>query len=157
MFRPIGQVAARLGLRDVGPSGARAWGGHAIRRGGAQLLGVAGVYVRRIQALARHSGGAVLSYLDNAHAESSAALAGETSLRGDVGILCRDFSALRAALQRAPETRRGRQAPALAGRLPVSQRRLPREATSSPGWELSLTSSTLGRPGARSGRCAGGS
>ena len=53
----------KLPLRT--PTGAPAWGGHALRRGGAQFLGASGVDVARIQALARHSSSAILGYLND--------------------------------------------------------------------------------------------
>eukprot|EP00969_Alexandrium_andersonii_P147497 6522243-Alexandrium_andersonii.AAC.1 len=38
-------LAARLHRPAVNPNGTERWGGHALRRGGAQLLGAAGVDV----------------------------------------------------------------------------------------------------------------
>eukprot|EP00969_Alexandrium_andersonii_P153836 6802470-Alexandrium_andersonii.AAC.1 len=51
----IRQAAVYLGLPTLGRFAEPFWGGHALRRGGAQYLGAAGVEVWRIQALARHS------------------------------------------------------------------------------------------------------
>jgi hypothetical protein len=56
-----------LGKPMKSHSGAPSWGGHAMRRGGAQYLAAAGVDIWRIQALARHSSAAVLLYIEKAH------------------------------------------------------------------------------------------
>eukprot|EP00969_Alexandrium_andersonii_P066569 2934541-Alexandrium_andersonii.AAC.1 len=53
-------AATRLALPIAAASGAGRWGGHALRRGGAQFFGAAGVDVWRAQALARHRSGAIL-------------------------------------------------------------------------------------------------
>jgi hypothetical protein len=63
----IAALAGQLGKREKTHSGAPCWGGHAMRRGGAQYLAAAGVDVWRIQALARHSSAAVLAYIEKAH------------------------------------------------------------------------------------------
>eukprot|EP00969_Alexandrium_andersonii_P206300 9114736-Alexandrium_andersonii.AAC.1 len=67
MVATIKHAAASLRLPLTTPSGAERWGGHALRRGGAQFFGAAGVEIWRIQALARHSSGASLGYLQDSH------------------------------------------------------------------------------------------
>jgi integrase len=61
------EAARQLRLPLKSPTGAPAWGGHALRRGGAQHLAASGVDIWRIQALARHSSDAILRYLDGVH------------------------------------------------------------------------------------------
>jgi hypothetical protein len=63
----ITALAGQLGKKEKTHSGAPCWGGHAMRRGGAQYLAAAGVDVWRIQALARHSSAAILAYIEKAH------------------------------------------------------------------------------------------
>ena len=67
MVNTIAALAAQLGKPAKSHSGAPCWGGHAMRRGGAQYLAAAGVDIWRIQALARHSSAAVLLYIEKAH------------------------------------------------------------------------------------------
>eukprot|EP00969_Alexandrium_andersonii_P303556 13419753-Alexandrium_andersonii.AAC.1 len=50
-------AAGHLALPISTAPGAYRWGGHALRCGGAQFFGAAGVDVWRIQALARHRSG----------------------------------------------------------------------------------------------------
>ena len=66
----IRAAAEFLKLELKTPSGAEAWGGHALRRGGAQFLARKGVPVPLIQAMARHSSGAVYGYIENEHVEN---------------------------------------------------------------------------------------
>ena len=63
----IRAAAQRLSLPVKTPSGAEAWGGHALRRGGAQFLARAGVPIPLIQAMARHSSAAIFGYIENEH------------------------------------------------------------------------------------------
>jgi len=62
----IEHAATLLGLPLTNAAGSKRWGGHALRRGGAQYLAKAGVEVWRIQALCRHSSDAIKHYLDDA-------------------------------------------------------------------------------------------
>eukprot|EP00969_Alexandrium_andersonii_P170951 7558153-Alexandrium_andersonii.AAC.1 len=55
VVQTIRQAAIHVGLPTQGRFAEPLWGGHALRRGGAQYRGAAGVEVWRIQALARHS------------------------------------------------------------------------------------------------------
>ena len=59
-------VAESFGLPTTVASGAPVFGGHCLRRGGAQYYAAAGVDVWKIQCLARHSSQAIARYLDNA-------------------------------------------------------------------------------------------
>ena len=74
------------------------FGGHSLRRGGAQYLARCGVDAWRIQALARHSGSAILLYLDGIHAESLGNIAAEASLGRDLNNVREELKALRAQL-----------------------------------------------------------
>jgi hypothetical protein len=67
VINTISALAGQLGKKEKTHSGAPCWGGHAMRRGGAQYLAAAGVDVWRIQALARHSSAAILAYIEKAH------------------------------------------------------------------------------------------
>ena len=66
----IRAAAEYLKLELKTPSGAEAWGGHALRRGGAQFLARKGVPIPLIQAMARHSSGALFGYIENEHVEN---------------------------------------------------------------------------------------
>ena len=63
----IEEAASRVGLKKTRHNGAKAFGGHTLRRRGAQYPAGAGVDIWRIQALARHSSCAILGYIENAH------------------------------------------------------------------------------------------
>ena len=89
----IKEAARRLGLPTDSLTGAPTWGGHSLRRGGAQYFGEAGVDVWRIQALARHSSTAILRYLADSHIPQLTHLAAEAAL-------ARDLRALREELRR---------------------------------------------------------
>ena len=66
----IRAAAEYLKLELKTPSGAEAWGGHALRRGGAQFLARKGVPIPLIQAMARHSSGAIFGYIENEHVDN---------------------------------------------------------------------------------------
>jgi hypothetical protein len=74
------------------------FGGHSLRRGGAQYLARCGVDVWRIQALARHSSSAILVYLDGVHAESLGNIAAEASLGRSLQNVREELDGLRAQL-----------------------------------------------------------
>jgi hypothetical protein len=99
MVRTIESAARQLHI-DTVSEGKPVWGGHSLRRGGAQYLARCGVDVWRIQALARHSGSAILLYLDGVHAESLGNIAAEASLGRDLTNVREELSALRAQLDR---------------------------------------------------------
>ena len=115
----IAFAAAALDLPLTEPSGAQRWGGHALRRGGAQYLGRSGVEVWRIQALARHSSSAILGYLGDSHISSLNTLASEAAagrslaaVRAELAALQREVAAgrlppgdLGSALAPSPGTR----------------------------------------------------
>ena len=69
VIQTIRAAADRLQIPTQTASGAQSWGGHALRRGGAQFLATRGIDIHRIQALARHSSNAILLYLDGVHAQ----------------------------------------------------------------------------------------
>ena len=79
VVQTITHAASTLLLDLVTTSGSPAWGGHAMRRGGAQYLASAGVDVWRIQALARHSSSAILIYLGNSIVASLGNIAAEAA------------------------------------------------------------------------------
>ncbi len=70
-------AAVKLGLQAEAHTGAQAFGGHALRRGGAQGLASWGIDIWRIQCLARHSSAAILRYVGDAHVVSLGTLASE--------------------------------------------------------------------------------
>ena len=80
MVETIKKAAELLELDLNTAAGAPAWGGHAMRRGGAQYLAASGIDVWRIQALARHSSHAILGYLDGIHANHLGNIAAEAEL-----------------------------------------------------------------------------
>ena len=59
----ITKAARLLGLPTQKATGSPSWGGHSLRRGGAQFLASAGVDIWRIQALAMHSTAVFLKYV----------------------------------------------------------------------------------------------
>ena len=97
----IKHAASLLNLPLREPSGAERWGGHALRRGGAQYLGAAGVEIHRIQALARHSSNAIMSYVANSHLESIHNIAVEAALARDIQGARDELNSLRARTLRA--------------------------------------------------------
>ena len=102
MVATIGKAATLLGLPFTTHTGAPAWGGHSLRRGGVQHLGKAGVDVWRIQAMARHSSTAILRYLDDSHHARLQDIAAEAALADRLGELQRQVDALQAAGQAPP-------------------------------------------------------
>ncbi len=94
MVNAIVHAAQLLGI-DTVSKGKPVFGGHSLRRGGAQYLARCGVDVWRIQALARHSGSAILIYLDGVQAESLGNVAAEASLGRDLGNVREELNAFR--------------------------------------------------------------
>ena len=80
MVSTIVEGARRLKLPLRTRSGANAWGGHSLRVGGVQHLARCGIDVWRIQALARHSSNAILTYLDGVHSKHLGNIAAEAAL-----------------------------------------------------------------------------
>ena len=99
----IKEGAARLHLELFNSNGTEKWGGHALRRGGAQFLGAAGVDVWRIQALARHSSNAILGYLQDSHLASLSNVALEAALQRDLSQLRAEVTAMRAQARAVAE------------------------------------------------------
>ena len=94
----IVQAAKKLHLPTTGHTGAPLWGGHSFRRGGAQYLAAAGVEIWRIQALARHSSGAILGYIENAHIPSLSSVAAEAAAGRSLASIREEIRAVQAAL-----------------------------------------------------------
>ena len=111
MTRTIRHAALQLNLPADEPIGLPRWGGHALRRGGAQYFGVAGVEVWRIQALARHSGAAILTYLAAPHIPSIASMALEAALHRDLSTHRGEVSSMRVRLLAAHTAPNGYGAP----------------------------------------------
>ena len=88
--------AKLLGLPLENTNGSDAWGGHAMRRGGAQHLGACGVDVWRIQALARHSSSAILLYLEDSHVLSLGSVAAEAAMGRSLDQVRSELRALEA-------------------------------------------------------------
>ena len=84
----------------VATSGARLWGGHALRRGGAQYLARSGVEVWRIQALARHSTGVILTYIENAHIGTLTSIAQEAAAGRTIEVVRSELLAMQAEVAR---------------------------------------------------------
>ena len=103
MIQTIRSGARAACLRLSTPSGAPAWGGHALRRGGVQYLGKSGVDVWRIQALARHSSNAILRYLGQSHHGHLSSIAVEAALNRDIQSVRDELSRLRAATRPGQE------------------------------------------------------
>ena len=87
-------AAVLLNISANHASGAPAFGGHSLRRGGAQYLARSGVEIWRIQALARHSSNAILGYIADSHICTLSTIASEAatgraleSLRGELRAL----------------------------------------------------------------------
>ena len=102
----IAYAAERLGLPLLESSGAQRWGGHALRRGGAQYLGRSGVEVWRIQALARHSSSAILGYLGDSHISSLSSVAAEAAAGRSLAAVRAELTALQREVEagrRPPE------------------------------------------------------
>eukprot|EP00969_Alexandrium_andersonii_P041112 1802729-Alexandrium_andersonii.AAC.1 len=79
-------------LQEIGRFAEPLGGGHALRRGGAQYPGAAGVEVWRIQALARRSTSVIPTYLGNARAQALSNVAAEASLQRDLAQLRGDLA-----------------------------------------------------------------
>lgn len=97
----IRAMAKRLNLPLRSPQGAPRWGGHALRRGGAQYFAAAGVELWRIQALARHSSAAILGYLDQAHVAALGSVASEAAAGGRIRDLRCELQSLRTRIRQA--------------------------------------------------------
>eukprot|EP00969_Alexandrium_andersonii_P065763 2899566-Alexandrium_andersonii.AAC.1 len=102
MVATIKHAAATLRLPLTTTSGAERRGGHALRRGGAQFFGAAGVEIWRIQALAHHSSGAILGYLQDSHPATLSSVALEAALQRDLSQLRAEVDAMRARTRAAP-------------------------------------------------------
>jgi hypothetical protein len=96
----IEAAAELLRLPLVAPSGARLWGGHALRRGGAQYLARSGVEVWRVQALARHSTGVILTYIENAHIGTLTSIAQEAAAGRTIEVVRCELQAMQAEVAR---------------------------------------------------------
>jgi hypothetical protein len=96
----IEAAAGLLQLPLVATSGARLWGGHALRRGGAQYLARSGVEVWRIQALARHSTGVILTYIENAHISTLTSIAQEAAAGRTIEVVRSELLAMQAEVAR---------------------------------------------------------
>ena len=94
MVATIRLAAASLSLPSHSKAGAQEWGGHSLRRGGAQFLGRAGVEIWRIQALARHSSAAILLYLADAHVPATASIAAEAGYQRSLAVVQEQLQAL---------------------------------------------------------------
>jgi hypothetical protein len=94
-------AAQLLHLNITHSSGASAFGGHSLRRGGAQYLARAGVGIWRIQALARHSAIAILGYVADAHISSLSTIASEPTTGRAFESLRGEFRALQGGGDRA--------------------------------------------------------
>jgi hypothetical protein len=99
MIGTIVSAATKLDL-EINLGNKPVFGGHSLRRGGAQYLARSGVDVWRIQALARHSSSAILLYLDGVHADSLGNIASEASLGRSLFNVREELGALRAQLER---------------------------------------------------------
>ena len=100
MVGSIVRAIEELGLPTTGHGGAELYGGHAWRRGGAQYLARAGVEIWRIQALARHSSGAILGYIENAHIPALAGIAAEAALGRSLAAVRIELDLLREQVSR---------------------------------------------------------
>jgi len=100
MVRSIVMAIIELGLPTTGHGGAELYGGHSWRRGGAQYLARAGVEIWRIQALARHSSGAILGYIENAHIPALAGIAAEAALGRSLAAVRLELDLLREQVSR---------------------------------------------------------
>ena len=103
MVLTITQAATALGLPVTTVSGSPAWGGHAMRRGGAQYLGAAGVDIWRIQALARHSSSAILIYLGNSVSASLGNIAAEAAAGRSLASVQDELCFLKLQLEKSSE------------------------------------------------------
>ena len=70
VVKAIDAVAEHMGLPLLDQQGARIYGGHSLRVGGAQWLGRLGVPVPLVQSLARWESNIVLRYLKDTHLEA---------------------------------------------------------------------------------------
>ena len=87
-------IQLRLPLQNTNNS--FAWGGHALRRGGAQYLARSGVDVWRIQAMARHSTSQILTYIEGEHFATLNSIPMEAALHRDLENARMELSHLRA-------------------------------------------------------------
>ena len=99
MIGTIVSAATKLNLETL-LDNEPVFGGHSLRRGGAQYLARCGVDIWRIQALARHSSSAILLYLDGVHADSLGNIASEVSLGRSLANVREELDALRAQLEK---------------------------------------------------------
>jgi hypothetical protein len=95
VIETISLSGAQLGLKDRLHNGAEAWGGHSLRRGGAQFLAAAGIDVWRIQALARHSSMAILRYIENAHLTTLSSISTDASSGAAQNKFIKDVKSLK--------------------------------------------------------------
>jgi hypothetical protein len=95
VINTIASLASQLGKSITTHSGAPSWGGHAMRRGGAQYLAAAGVDIWRIQALARHSSAAILQYIEKAHVPTLKSIASEAAAGRKHSALAEEVALLR--------------------------------------------------------------
>ena len=91
----IVQAAKRIGLPTETKSGAPAFGGHSLRIGGVQHLARSGIDIWRIQALARHSSNAILTYLDGIHAKNLGNIAAEAQLGRSIASMRTELKLLK--------------------------------------------------------------
>ena len=111
MIATIEMAASMLGLPLSSDTGAPRWGGHALRRGGAQYLATRGVDIFRIQCLARHSSSAIVAYVEDAHAVAIADVAPEAVIHGRLRQAKSELSAILQATQDAQDRRDAAAAP----------------------------------------------
>ncbi len=71
-----------------------------MRRGGAQYLARSGVEVWRIQALARHSTGVILTYIENAHIGTLTSIAQEAAAGRTIEVVRSELLAMQAEVAR---------------------------------------------------------
>ena len=98
MVVTIESAASKLGL-VITVDNKPVFGGHSLRRGGAQHLARSGVDIWRIQALARHSSSAILLYLHGVQAESLGNIAAEALLGRSLHNVREELEGLRAQLE----------------------------------------------------------
>ena len=110
MVDTIVAAAALLGLQTRSPAGTEVWGGHSLRRGGAQYLAQQGIDTWRIQALARHSSSAILAYLEEANLVSLRGLSTDAALGRSLESVRKELASLTAET-RAAHLGRLQQAP----------------------------------------------
>ena len=119
MIAMVREAAEKLRLPLLTPSGAPAWGGHALRRGGAQYLAKSGVEVWRIQALARHSSQAILIYPEGTRSLALGDIAAEAAAGRSIEAMRAELRALQAEVESGKSS-----AKALEDRVSLSQAEL---------------------------------